>query len=444
MKLHVWSPLPPSPSGIADYVAEQLPLLARRVELTVVVEDAERVDASLRQSCDVRSQERAGDADLDLYHLGNSPAHGFVYRRALRHPGVLVLHDFCLHHLVLHETVERGDPAAYLREMRGAYGEAGSFVGRQVARALGGELLPALFPLSEGMLRRSLAVVGLTSFVVARAKERLPERRPLLKLPHHLSLPLDPTREEARRALGLAQDALLVTAPGLATQAKQLDVAIAALAELRHRHPRLRLVIAGGVEPQLPLRDWIAAAGASPLVIETGRLSLDDFVRHLAAADVLLALRFPHHGEISGALVRGLGVGRPALVSAGSPADEEFPEGVVVPVDPGRGQLPELLALLDRLLGDPALRDRIGALARDHARRLHGLEGSIDALAGFLEGVVEQKAALLATVAAAQAEPGSLLEYLHQELSFGAYDLGLAGFDLGADALLAELLPPRR
>ena len=65
---------------------------------------------------------------------------------------MVVLHDWSLHHLVLRETVERGDVAAYLREMRRAYGETGTFVGRQVARALGGDLLPALFPLNDRML----------------------------------------------------------------------------------------------------------------------------------------------------------------------------------------------------------------------------------------------------------------------------------------------------
>lgn len=441
MRLNVWSPLPPSSSGIADYVAEQLPLLSRRCELVVVVEDRNAADAPLKSAFDVRDSADASEADLDLYHLGNSPVHGFVHRQALRRPGVVVLHDFSLHHLVLRETVERGDRAAYLREMRRAYGEVGSFVGRQVARALGGELLPALFPLNERVLRQSLGVVGLTRHVVARAKLGIPEGRPVLHLPHHLSLPLDPppTREEARQALGLPQDALLLTAPGLATWSKRLDAALAALGRLRDQHPKLRLVIAGAVDPQLPIAEWIAAAGLGPLVSLTGRLSLEDFERHLAAADVLLLLRFPHHGEISGALLRGLGVGRPSLVSAGSPAAEEFPEGVVIPVDPGRGELEELAALLTRLLADASLRESIGRMAREHVLGRHELRASIDTLAGFLETAHAGKAETLRAIEGAKLPEGSLLEYLHEELSFGAYDLGLGGLELGTGALLAEL-----
>jgi hypothetical protein len=154
---------------------------------------------------------------------------------------------------------------------------------------------------------------------------------------------------------------------------------------------------------------------------------------------VLLALRFPHHGEISGALVRGLGVGRPALVSAGSPAADEFPEGVVIPVDPGRGEGDELVALLSRLLGDAELRERIGGLARGHVREHHDLARSVGTLVAFLRQVAADKPRTLQAIEASRRDLGGLVDYLHEELSFGAYDLGLGGFELGADELLAEL-----
>jgi glycosyltransferase involved in cell wall biosynthesis len=428
VRVAVWSPLPPSTSGIADYVAESLPLMAREVEVVTV------------------SEEPAGEveADLDLYQLGNSPAHAFVYRAALRRPGVVVLHDWSLHHLVLRETVERGHVSAYLREMRRAYGETGTFVGRQVARALGGDLLPALFPLNDRVLEGSLAVVGLTRHVCERAARRLPGR-PVLHLPHHLSLPLDPlpSRDEARGALGLPRDALLVTAPGLATRAKRLEVAVRALGRLRAAHPALRLVVAGDVDPALPLRGWARDAGLEEALVVTGRLGLPDFARHLVAADVVLALRFPSHGEISGALVRALGVGRPALVTAGTPAAEEFPEGVIVPVDPGRHEEAELEALLDALLARPALREALGAEARTHVALHHGLEGCVTRLSRFLREVHAGKAEALCALEADRAEPEGLLGYLMEEVRWGARDLGLPGVRLGLDGLLRELVGGR-
>lgn len=448
MRLAVWSPLPPSPSGIADYVAEALPVLARHADIEVVVEDPGVVAPELARSVRLLRPDEAlspgggagVDDVLDLYHVGNSPYHAYVYRAALARPGVIVLHDWSLHHLVLRETVERGDVHEYLREMRRAHGEAGTFIGRQVARALGGDLLPALFPLNDRLLEASLGVVGLTEHVSSRAARRLPGR-PVLRLPHHFALPLDPppSRDEARRTLGLPADALLVTAPGLATASKRLDVAVRVVARLRARHPTLKLVVAGGVDPRLPLAGWAEAAGLGDGLVVTGRVGLPDFVRHLAAADVVLALRFPSHGEMSGALVRALGLGRPVLVTAGTPAAEEFPDGIVVPVDPGPQEEPELQALLAWLLEREEARATIGRLAREHVRARHDLGVTIAELVSFLKTVLAVRGRLLERLAADRASEGTLLGYLMEEVRWGARDVGLPGASLDLEPLLAEL-----
>lgn len=424
MRLAVWCPAPPASSGIADYAAEQLPFLRERFDVLLVPEAPGARPA----------------ADLDLYQVGNSPAHGFVYRAALERPGVVLLHEWSLHHLVLSLTVEQGDTAAYLRQMRREYGERGTFLGRQVARALGGELWPALLPLNGRLLQASLAVVALTRFSAERARPRVAPR-PVLHLPHHLALPLTPwpSRDEARRALGLPESAPIVTAPGLATRSKRLDAALRAALRLRRELPELRLVVAGGVDPELPLAAW-AVSDPGALVL-AGRLRLDDFQRHLVAADVVLALRFPSHGEISGALVRSLGAGRPALVTAGTPAAEEFPEGVVIPVHPDRAEEEELVALLRVLLEDAALRERIGARARAHLLQQHELRACTRRLADFLAGVGSRREALATAVRREEEEDQGLYAHLVDEVRFAAHELGLAQLPPGIEEDLRSLAP---
>lgn len=419
----VWSPRPPSPSGIADYVAEQMPALGEHLDLRWVAGEDEAVDA-----------------DLDVYHLGNSPAHAFVYRAAGRRPGVVVLHDWSLHQLVLRETVERGDTSAYQREMRRAHGEEGTFVGRQVARALGGTLLPALYPVNDRMLEGALAVVTLSRALASRVARRLPGR-PVLHLPHHLALPLDPlpSRAEARAALGLPADAAILTAPGLATSAKRLDSAVAAVARLRDRHPSLRLVVAGEVEPGLPLAAWAAAAGVADRVVTTGRLDMADFVRHLRAADVVLALRFPSHGEMSGALVRALGAGTPALVTAGTPGAAEFPDDVAIPVDPGPYEAAELTALVDHLVSRPERLQALGRTARAHVLEHHDLARTAARLAGFLREVAVKAPAAREERLRRGALEGTRLGFYLDEIRPGARELGLSAAALGLEGLLAPL-----
>src|SRR5439155_545403 len=98
VKVAYYSPLPPSRSGIADYSRLLLPALRERVDVVV----AER-------------GKRAPDADVALYHLGNEPeAHDWIVDALRKRPGVVVMHEYVLHHLVAGVTIGRGDGRGYL------------------------------------------------------------------------------------------------------------------------------------------------------------------------------------------------------------------------------------------------------------------------------------------------------------------------------------------
>jgi glycosyltransferase involved in cell wall biosynthesis len=327
-----------------------------------------------------------------------------------------------------------------VREMRHSHGPAGTFVARQVVRGVGGDL-PARFALNDGVLESSLAVVGTTRFIVDQATWRLPTL-PARHIPLHaprLSEPL-PDRAAARRALGLPEDALVLTAPGLATRAKRLDVAIRAAARLRSEHPSLRLVVVGPVDESVPLGTWGAEAGLGSALLVTGRVGKEDFVRHLLAADLVLALRHPSRGEMSAVLLRALAVGRPTVVTAGTPAAREFPEGIVVPIDPGRHEEAELAATIDALARRPALCAALGRVARSFVREQHDPETLAVRLLEFLAELVPQRERLRRRLAAARLHDGTLLGDLLAELREAGRELGLGDAIPGCEEPLATLV----
>ena len=440
MKVAVWSPLPPVPSGIADYTAELLPVLGRHHEVVAVVEDPAAVDPGAVPGVPVVGAREAPAVDLNLYQIGNSPAHVFAYRAALERPGVVALHEWVLHDLVWREATESGDLSRYLREMRRSHGADGSFLGRQVVQGLGGTMLPALFAVNDRLLEASLGAVALTRESAARVGRRRPGM-PHLALPQHHAAGVggSPSRTEARADLGLPEGAEIVTAPGFATSSKRLRSLMRAVGRVRVERPALRLVLAGAADPSLPWREWAEEAGLGDALIVTGRLPIEDLVRHLAAADVVSVLRFPSRGEMSAVLLRAMGIGRPVLVTAGTPAAEELPEGVVVPVDPGRREQGELEALIGCLLADGGLAAAIGDAARRHVARHHDLEGAAADLAGFLTEVHRRRAELLRERDADRAEEGTLTAFYIEEVRQAARDLGLAGLRLGLEPLLAPL-----
>jgi hypothetical protein len=176
LRIAHWSPLPPQRSGIADYCAELLPVLAQHLDITLLSEGSARPGGALAGfSCQPADQlpRLLGSAGADscaavVYHLGNNrDFHTAIYRGLLRVPGIVVLHDLVLHHLVRDLTLYAGDPAAYQEEMRYAYGRTGELQARR-SIASGVPLDPWSFPLFERVVDRSLGILVHNRFTAER------------------------------------------------------------------------------------------------------------------------------------------------------------------------------------------------------------------------------------------------------------------------------------
>ena len=100
VRVAFFSPLPPARSGIADYSEALIGSLKPLVDLEIFSEPHQEFDPSR--------------FDIALYHVGNNGYHGYVYETALRHPGVVVMHESNLHHLMADLTIKRGDRIAQL------------------------------------------------------------------------------------------------------------------------------------------------------------------------------------------------------------------------------------------------------------------------------------------------------------------------------------------
>ncbi len=432
LAVEVWSPLPPLESGVADYVHEQLDVLDRLLDLTLVAEDESRVDEGIRKRYRVVSKDRSDETKLRVYHIGNSPLHAFAYREAIRVPGVVILHEWNLHELLLGFAVTANDFDGYRSLMRGEHGARGSIAAQTVASALGGRHWTSVFPLNAEILDGALAVVCLSASTAAKVAARR-IGGPMLHLPHHALLRSRATsRSEARRRLGLDSEARVVLAPGLATASKSLDAAGRAMELIRPRVSGAVLVTVGGgarIEP----------APAKGLAIQQlGRVDLETLGDALLAADVVLALRFPSRGETSGVLMRALAAGRAAIVSSGSTADADLPEGVVARVNPGPAESEELAALLEFLLNDDGSRLRLERLAGATAAQ-RGLEPLTERLTGFLVEVAKDRASLEADIKKRGRRASRLHSRFRNEVEAASAGLGLARVPSGVYDRLAGL-----
>lgn len=403
MKLAFWSPLPPSGTGVADYSEELLPHLAKEgLDIHLIVSDQEPSNPDIKATFpwhfardydEVAERERF---DLNLYQIGNSFYHRYALNAALRFPGVVVLHDLVLQHLFLGLSVERGNTALYLSEMKRAYGERGAALGRQIAAALGSELLTSKFPLCERMIERSYGVLVLTRHMQRWLERRfgaMPVGKLIGRAPHHYAPPPPlraSTPAEARELLGLPRNTFLVASFGLATKAKRLDRALLGFRRFVEDGRDARFLIVGEVQKAYPLGELTGANELGSRLVLIGRQPMDRFYLYMLAADVVLNLRFPSTGELSGTLIRALGMGKPVLVSNTGPF-AEFPEETVARIDLGPPEVAEIAGVLRLLFDRPELREAMGRFARDHVESHYKLSDEAHAYAEFLQRVLEAK-----------------------------------------------------
>ncbi len=144
---------------------------------------------------------------------------------------------------------------------------------------------------------------------------------------------------------------------------------IDAIVDAVRRIEGARLVIVGRRIPGFDARSLVAQSGLGRRVILASDVSDAEFAAWLHACDIVVNLRHPHRGEVSGTLIRAMHAGLPAIVSAtGTYLD--FPEGTVVMVPSGPPDPEALARELGRLAGDASLRQEIGARARACVQRL--------------------------------------------------------------------------
>ena len=164
-----YSPMPPERSGIADYSALLLPALERLVDV------------------DVAPRGKRAEGDVALYHVGNdAEVHGWIVEQLRREPGVVVLHDFVLHHLVASMTLGRKDSAGYLDALERDSGVAGRLLGLGVIDGCIPplwEVRPEDFPLCDEVLDSATGVIVHSRYVEERVRERGYDR-PVWRVPH--------------------------------------------------------------------------------------------------------------------------------------------------------------------------------------------------------------------------------------------------------------------
>ncbi len=385
MKVAYYSPLPPSRSGIADYSTLLLPALRERLDIVVAEEG-----------------KRAPHADVALYHLGNDPdAHGWILDALNERPGVVVLHEYVLHHLIAGTTIGRRNGRAYLDAMERELGVAGRLLGLGVLDnllPLLWETQPERFPLSGVVLDKATGLIVHSQYVADRARAAGYDG-PLWRIPH----PVWPM-STVEPATDVSGDPL-IGCFGFLNMNKRIPQLLEAFASYRRTRPGARLLLVGGSGERFDVERRLERLGLTDGVERMDYVPEERMWSLMAACDVLVNLRYPTMGETSGSVIRALALGQPLLVSDVG-WFSELPDDAVLKVPVDDYEVATIEAALTVAAEHGAT---LGAAARAYVEREHALPAVADAYARALETAAGGDAvndAVLLRIAEAAAEVG--------------------------------------
>ncbi|MGI8742306.1 MAG: glycosyltransferase [Bryobacteraceae bacterium] len=343
--------MPPAKSGIADYSATLLGELSNRAEVTTFASKPASFDAS--------------GFDIALYQIGNNAYHDFCYEAALENPGVVVIHEANLHHLIADITIKRGDWDAYLREVEYDGGPAALDHARRVRKLEVGPNYEGV-PMLRRLLSRSRAAIVHSDCVKAQLR-RAGFAGPVARIPHGAWIP-EADGMGFRHGLGLNQTTPLIGIFGFLKPYKRIAESLRAFARLIRVRPEARMILVGEPHPEFPLQALIRSLDLSASVRVLGFTALEDFVGYIAACDVVLNLRYPTVGENSGTLMRSLGLGKAVVVSdVGSFC--ELPNEICLKAPVDATEEDTLFEYLNVLAGRPDVRRNLGESARRWVER---------------------------------------------------------------------------
>ena len=412
MRLAVLSPIPPAPTGIADYTAEVLALLAPSHEIHVFHSQGAVDSMALPPGVRVHhasgflKRHREQSFDLALYQMGNGPGHDFLYEPLRTVPGLLVLHDLVLHHARARMFLGSPEVVAYAADAasaakrdaaRGVLARYGDEVAYCYPRAAGrldvaqlnttGDLLPYAYPLFRLPVEASRLVAVHNAFMAEAVREELPDAA-VAHIP--MAATATTVQPEAvaslRDRLSLRPADFVVGSFGLLTSEKRLDTLARAVARAAVHLPHLRLLLVGPTPDRRALGALLERHGISARTVVAGRVPLWTLPAHMEAADLVVNLRYPTARETSAALLRLLAQGRPTMISDLEHL-ADIPDDAVARADLADEEGDVTRAIL-RLSASPHERLRLSAAARRFAAREHSPARMRDAYEAAIDRAV--------------------------------------------------------
>lgn len=315
------SPLPPERSGIADYSAELLHVLAQYYEIELVVAqdqvDQSRIDTHYPLRTEEWLRRHASQMDRVVYQVGNSTFHTHMLGLIRDVPGVVVLHDFYLSGLRAWLELANGQRHAWVRALYGSHGYKAV-----QTRFEDPELAKFRYPVNFDVISQAKGVIVHSQYSRQLADQwygkHTAQDWSVIPLLREAAAPVDTA--ETKRSLGFAEDDFLVCTFGFLDESKHNHRLLQAwLNSDLAKDKRSKLIFVGSLPKNAygdALQKQIKKSGLASQITITGFMPAEQFKHYLSVTDVAVQLRTQSRGETSAAVLDCMNYGLPLIVNA--------------------------------------------------------------------------------------------------------------------------------
>jgi len=342
--------------------------------------------------------------DLGVYHLEDTAASAFVWPYAFLLPGLTVLHDGRLHSSRSRALVQQQRPDDYRAEFAWNHPDVPA-AAAELAVSGYDSALGCQWPMVRGLLTVSRLVLTHNRGAMPELQSAAPDA-PLVfaTASDGGTVATDADREAARThvrdRLHVAADAVLFCAVDGPAVPRRIPAILRAFVSALTRQPGARLVIAGEAAADPTVGPLVAELGlqSAVVLVETAAIDREGLTQDalVAAADVVLALRWPAALDMPATFVRALAAGRPCVLvdlahladiptldprtwRRHAPLDPLGDDGDAVGIAVDIMDEDHSLRLaLPRLATDAALRSRLGQAGHRHWLACHRPAQMID------------------------------------------------------------------
>ena len=372
--------MPPVRSGISDYSMELCSRLSEEVELDIYIDDYQPDPPSLEGK--VRFYP-AGEFvwrnfqhpyHINIYQMGNNTYHGYIYPFVFQYPGILVLHDYILHHFRFKMLCEEGRLTDYFAEMQYCHPPKGLLLAKMVANHMGSRLIRFTFPLNKLPIEASLMTMVHNPYV----KEIVLEENPTATVVEvSMGVPLvepDPQLMNAlRKRLRIGDNELILASFGMVTPEKGIVSILKVLKKIAAEFPQVRYLIVGERGEEFNIDLLCKKLGLSQRVTITGFVTREEFFNYIAISHIGINLRYPTARETSATLLRIMAMRKPVLTSDLLHLSD-LPDDIVMKI-PVVDEEKALYTSLRQLIKNPQLREKLGSEGLRFVKEKHSLEG---------------------------------------------------------------------